>query len=99
MNVTKKELFDMIIELRERVDALTGKPQGPITMTEARLANERGDKVTFRRWLDQFKTHPYVPRKRVERPVPAGKPTNASGPVRLPGKERGTSSVSSTTNH
>lgn len=54
MNVTKKELFDMIIELQERVDALTGKPRGPITMREARLANERGDKVTVKRFNDQY---------------------------------------------
>jgi len=83
MNVTKKELFDMIIELRERVDALTGKPRGLITMTEARIAGERGDKVTLQLYLDLFKKDPSliakyvnsdISRKRVERP--RAEPTN-----------------------
>jgi len=36
-----------------------GKPRGPISMTEARLANERGDKATVelfnRQYADQFR--------------------------------------------
>lgn len=54
INITKSELFNMILELRERLDLLAGKPRGPITMTEARLANERGDKVTVELFNKQW---------------------------------------------
>lgn len=54
MNITKKELFDMIIDLRARLDALTGIPRGEISMTEARLAHLRGDRVTVELYERQF---------------------------------------------
>ena len=54
VNVTKSELFAMIEELRQRLDLIEGRPRGPISMTEARLANERGDKATLQRYLQQF---------------------------------------------
>lgn len=49
------DLEKRIEALEERLDLLTGKPRGPITMTEYRLANERGDKATVQRYLAQFK--------------------------------------------
>jgi hypothetical protein len=48
------DLEKRIEALEERLDLLTGKPRGPISMTEARLANERGDKATVQRYLRQF---------------------------------------------
>ena len=48
------DLEKRIEVLEERLDLLTGKPRGPITMHEARLANERGDKATVQRYLKQF---------------------------------------------
>jgi len=38
-----QQLETRIARLEECIDLLMGKPRGPITMTEARLANERGD--------------------------------------------------------
>jgi hypothetical protein len=58
MNVTKAELFDMIMELRKCVDLLMGKPRGEISMTEYRIACERRDKATMRRYLDQEEQQP-----------------------------------------
>jgi hypothetical protein len=52
-NLTKEELFNMIEALRERLDLLEGRPRGPISMTEARLAQERGDKATVKRFYMQ----------------------------------------------
>ena len=52
-NLTKEELFNMIEALRERLDLLEGRPRGPITLTEARLAKERGDKATVKRFYMQ----------------------------------------------
>jgi hypothetical protein len=54
MNVTKAELFSMIESLQERLDLIEGRPRGPISMTEYRLACYRKDKATMQRYLDQF---------------------------------------------
>jgi hypothetical protein len=56
INVTKEELFNMILKLQERLDLIDGRPRGPISMREARLANERGDKATLQKYYDQFTT-------------------------------------------
>lgn len=48
------DLEKRIEALEERLDLLAGKQRGPITMTEARLACERGDKATVQRYLRQF---------------------------------------------
>jgi hypothetical protein len=42
-----------IEKLEEALDLLMGKPRGPISMTEARLAQERGDKALVKRYLAQ----------------------------------------------
>lgn len=47
------DLEKRIEALEARIDLLMGKPRGPITMTEARLANERGDKAIVRRFEQQ----------------------------------------------
>ncbi len=63
INVSKEELFNMYMELRERLDLIEGRPRGPITMREARLANERGDKATLQQYYRQFeKQIPATPR-------------------------------------
>lgn len=49
-----QHLESRIEALEETVRQLTGRPRGPITMTEARLANERGDKATVQAYYDQF---------------------------------------------
>lgn len=54
INVSKEDLFNMILRLQERLDLLEGRPRGPISMTEARLACERKDKATMRLYLEQF---------------------------------------------
>ena len=51
--MTKADLQRQIDELRDRLDALTGKPRGPISMTEARIANERGDVAIVNRFNQQ----------------------------------------------
>jgi hypothetical protein len=82
MNVTKKELFNMIEALRERLDRIEGRPRGPITMTDLRLACQRGDKSTIHQYWEQFKKENRNGddlRKRVERP--RAEPTNGCGPV------------------
>lgn len=48
------KLESRIDALEALIDRLLGKPQTPITMREYRLAGERGDKVTMRRYLAQF---------------------------------------------
>lgn len=53
--ITKEELLQEIISLRNRLDALEGKQRGPITLREYIIAGQRGDKVTMRMYLDQFK--------------------------------------------
>ena len=40
--------------LETRLDMLTGIPRKPISMTEARIARERGDMATVRRYLAQY---------------------------------------------
>jgi hypothetical protein len=50
------DLEKRIEALEERLDLLTGKPRGPISMTEYRLACERKDKAMIQRYLDQFKS-------------------------------------------
>jgi hypothetical protein len=61
MNVTKQDLFNMILVLQERLDLIDGRPRGPITMREARLANERGDKATLQLYYRQFEQN--VPKR------------------------------------
>ena len=55
MNISKEELFKMYVSLRDRLDRLEGHQRGPITMREYRIACERSDKATMRRYLMQFK--------------------------------------------
>lgn len=62
------DLEKRIEALEDRFDLLIGKPRGPITMTEARLANERGDKATVKRYLDQFKKNPVLLDQCIEKP-------------------------------
>jgi hypothetical protein len=50
-----EELETRIDALEALVNRLLGKPQTPISMREYRLAAERRDKVTMRRYLAQFK--------------------------------------------
>ena len=54
INVTKEELFNMILALQARLDLIEGRPRTEITMTEYRLACYRKDKATMQRYLDQF---------------------------------------------
>lgn len=76
INVTKEELFDLYMELRERLDLIEGRPRGPISITEARLANERGDKATVKRFHLQesarlkgnSKVPVHAPRTKEQRP-------------------------------
>jgi DNA-binding ferritin-like protein len=51
---TKEDLQRQIDELRERLDALTGKPPGPITYAEAERDMKAGNKRTMERFLDQL---------------------------------------------
>jgi hypothetical protein len=103
MTATKKELEDRIARIEERLDALDGKPRGPIDPVAAARAFADGDKSAWNLYQEQRRKESNligktIPRNRVERPVPEGKPINGCGPVMLPAKERGASSVSSTTN-
>ncbi|MBN1545728.1 MAG: hypothetical protein JW902_03620 [Syntrophaceae bacterium] len=41
-------------EIRNLKALLFGKPRGPITMREARLANERGEKALVRQYIKQL---------------------------------------------
>ena len=54
MNITKQELLKRIEALEARLDSLTGIPRKAISMTEARIARERGDMATYRRFLAQY---------------------------------------------
>ena len=54
INVTKADLFNMILRLQEQMDLLVGRPRGPLSMTDLRLAAERGDKATIARYWAQF---------------------------------------------
>jgi len=53
INVTKEELLKRIEALEERLDAIEGRPRGPITMREYRIACERKDRATMRAYLRQ----------------------------------------------
>ena len=57
---SKKEAFRIKnarnYQLRKtRLDRLEGRQRGPITITEARIANERGDKATVQLYMEQYK--------------------------------------------
>ena len=43
-----------IDELRDRLDALTGKPRGPITYQEAERDMRLGNKRTLERFIEQL---------------------------------------------
>ncbi len=43
--------------LETRLDELLGRPKGPISMTEYRIACETGDRETMRRFLKQEEDH------------------------------------------
>ena len=52
-----EELETRIDALEDLVNRLLGIPRTPITMREYRIACERRDKPTIRRYLAQFKNH------------------------------------------
>ena len=70
INITKQDLFAMIEQLTARLDRLEGRPRGPISMTEARLAKERGDKATVKRFYmqesERLKNSSNSPHKKIE---------------------------------
>jgi len=52
--MTKLERLETRIEsLETRLDDLLGRPRGPISLTEYRIACETGDRETMRRFLKQ----------------------------------------------
>ena len=51
---TKSDLQRQIDELRERLDALTGKPRGPITYQEAERDMRAGNRRTMERFVEQI---------------------------------------------
>lgn len=62
-----EELENRIDALEHLVNRLLGTPRGPISMTEARLANERGDKATLRRYLAQFSSPSATPTRQTDK--------------------------------
>lgn len=56
--MTRLEHLETRIDaLETRLDELLGRPRGPISLTEYRIACETGDRETMRRFLKQEEGH------------------------------------------
>jgi len=56
--MTRIEYLETRIDaLETRLDELLGRPRGPISLTEYRIACETGDRETMRRFLKQEEDH------------------------------------------
>lgn len=57
--MNRYEALETRIEtLETRLDLLLGRPRGPISMTEYRLACERKDRAVMRQYLEQEERRP-----------------------------------------